>query len=325
MKKFVIESIICILLLTSSEIKANQLQNPGFDDGVYWTQELSPWLMAIGEEPDWSWEFDFKKNGRWAIAISRSDSIGQRVAVTPFTNYIVTLPISGNAPHCVIYFYIGGQEIFSLLTSLEGGYKYYRASFNSGNRDTVLLWFRVWSELDNIFKLDDIILAEADTVRPYIVSAVAYDGEVQSPGIDDDDYIVIAFSEPTNKPRIWIDNIDEVFQIFSGHSWLSYEGKLWSTTWNTCGDSLRIDLYAVTGEPPTVVVGDQFHADLYTITDECGNPVYRGLVPITISGSFFGGPVGPLISGKEPFMQGNDREVFSDEAIITEDYIYEPR
>ena len=317
----IIQFMICFFL-SAGLLNANQLQNPGFDDGAYGAQGLSPWLMSSGQEPDWSWEIE--KNGRWAIMISASDSIGQLVGVTPFTDYVITLPVSGNV-NCVIFFYVGSQLIFSLLTDLDDIYRYYRASFNSGDRDTILFWFRVWQPGTAWGNIDDVIIAEADTVRPLIISAVAYDGDIQLPGIDDDDYVVIAFSEPTNKPKVSQDNIDEVFSILNGHSWLSSENKLWSTVWNEQGDTLRIDLYAVTGEPPTIEIGDQFHADMYTITDECGNPIYRGLVPITLGGTFYGGPVGPLVGGKKPSRQERDLDIFSDKATVTEYYIYETK
>lgn len=323
--------LIWIFICTVGELNANELENPGFDDGIYWSQVISPWVVSPGN-PGWSWEFSFRKNGRWAVFISSNDTLTQRVAVTPFTDYLITVPLASGGGATwyqnIVHLYVDDEEIYSVLTTLKDDFKYYSASFNSGNRDTVVVRLNVWAGSGNgCVRIDDPILTpQPDTVRPVILSATAYDGEVQLPGIDDDDYVVIAFSEPTNTPRIWTNNIDEVFHILSGHTWLSSEGRLWSTNWNERGDTLRIDLYVVTGDPPTIEVGDQFHADLYTITDESGNPVYRGLVPITIGGSFYGGLVGPKVTANEPFEQGIDARIkFSEDAIDTKCYIYEPR
>ncbi len=331
MRRVTIGVIICMSLCAAIESSANEFRNPGFDDGIYWSQDLSPWTTTSPNQIHWFWESAARKSGRWSLIFPSDETLAQRVAVSSFTDYMITVPLASHDEGLywgqnVVRFYVDGEEVSSLLTHLTGNYRYLSTTFNTGNRDSITVGIRPWAcGGAGMPRLDDIVLAQVDSVRPYILSAIAYDGEVQLAGIDDDDCIVITFSEPTNTPRIRSSNIDEVFHILSGHTWLSSEGRLWSTTWNAAGDILRIDLYAVTGEPPTVEVGDQFHADLYTIKGECGNPVYRGLVPITIEGTLFGGPLGPRVGRKEPLHSIDVLDMYNDNVVTTKDYIYEPQ
>lgn len=317
----VVALLFGLILGYPDKANANLLENPGFDAGEFRNAEFYPWTMVSGSEC-WSWEYYMKRNGRWGIFISPGDRIEQRVPVTSYTNYKLIVPVKiaafpGTGWGQVIFrLYVDGVEIFTLASTLSSSYfSYPHATFNSEDRDTVTVGFSI--DAIGRVTLEDIILVETETIRPAILSATAYDGEVWLPGdIDDDDYVLIVFSEPTNTPKIDVSNIDDVLNL-TEHSWLSETGQLWSTTWNPRGDTLRIDLYAVIGEPPTVQVGDKFRPDNHTITDEYGNLVYRDL--ITIEGSFYGGPVGPMVSETGPASE-QILNVFDPEKTITTEY-----
>ena len=66
-----------------------------------------------------------------------------------------------------------------------------------------------------------------DTIGPMADSAVAYDGIIQQNGIDDDDYVVIFFSEPTNKYFINKNSIDSILKLDSG-SWGNVDTVYWN-------------------------------------------------------------------------------------------------
>ena len=122
---------------------------------------------------------------------------------------------------------------------------------------------------------------------PAITLAEASDNVDSIPGIDPDDYVLLEFDEPTNKPPIDYANIDNVFQLSGGHTWLDGFGEIGSALWNGPGDLLLVTLSTTAG-PPTVAVGDTITPDGGTITDALGNPCVS---QIEITGSF-GEPTG---------------------------------
>jgi len=121
-----------------------------------------------------------------------------------------------------------------------------------------------------------------DLIPPVIDSAVAYHGTNAIPGIDDDDYVILYFSEPTNRPAIDNTNIDSVLSLSSGHSWLDGFGFLGSCYWDRDGIRLLICLTTY-HSPPTVSAGDTITPDGVTVQDLYGNPC---LAPVVLSGSF---------------------------------------
>lgn len=68
-----------------------------------------------------------------------------------------------------------------------------------------------------------------DTLGPYPESAIAYDGVIQQNGIDDDDYVIITFNEPTNRCSIPKDTIDFILKLSdSTHTWGNIDSVYWS-------------------------------------------------------------------------------------------------
>ncbi len=131
---------------------------------------------------------------------------------------------------------------------------------------------------DTISKMLHII----DYTPPKIDSAIAYDGGNQQSGIDNDDYVILYFSEPTNKPLITNSNIDSILVLSSGHSWLDASGDIGYCRWNSYGDKLIIRLSTNGGEP-TIAINDTIIPDSITIKDGAGNPCFE---PVILSGSF---------------------------------------
>jgi len=131
----------------------------------------------------------------------------------------------------------------------------------------------------------DLVLAPG--FGPAIILAEASDNVDSIPGIDPDDYVVLEFDEPTNKPAIDWSNVDNVFQLSGGHTWLDGFGEIGDAVWNGPGNQLLITLSTTAGQP-TVAVGDIITPDGVTVTDALGNPCDS---PIEITGSF-GEPTG---------------------------------
>lgn len=128
-----------------------------------------------------------------------------------------------------------------------------------------------------------------------LISAVASDGTIAKEGIDSDDYVLISFDSPlVTPPAITAGNIDSVFKLNNGHSWVSGFGMI-DAQWNFQGNMLMVMLSNIVSVP-TVAVGD-------TITWNNSK--------INISGSF--NPVSvrpskPLLSSRH---SNKDVQVFS--------------
>lgn len=147
-----------------------------------------------------------------------------------------------------------------------------------------------WWPYDNLVFNDPVDyghLVLAPGFGPIIYLAEASDNMDSIPGIDPDDFVLLEFDEPTNKPAIDWSNIDNVFQLSGGHTWLDGFSNIGGAVWNGPGNQLIVTLSTTSG-PPTVAVGDTITPDGVTVTDALGNPCVS---PIVISGSF-GGPTG---------------------------------
>jgi hypothetical protein len=159
----------------------------------------------------------------------------------------------------------------SVQETADGGYVI--AGFTGGNSSST-----------------DFYFVKPDIWGPEILSACASDGAIPAPGIDDDDYVLITFGEPTNKPDIppMLGVIDSVLALSGGHNWSDGLGFIESAVWNATGDQLTINL-STGGGLPTVAVGDTIFPDGVTITDlnKWPNPCTS---PVVITCSF--GPVG---------------------------------
>ncbi len=112
-----------------------------------------------------------------------------------------------------------------------------------------------------------------------IDSAVAFDGLIQEEVIDEDDYVVLYFSEETNKPLIDNSNIDSIFSLSFIHSWLDGSGNIENAIWNTEGTELTINL-SVSSSAPTIAVGDTIKPDGTTIQNQRGGTCESRIVLI---------------------------------------------
>lgn len=99
------------------------------------------------------------------------------------------------------------------------------------------------------------IAAEPYQKFVYITSSMIYDGLVQEPGLDPDDYAEVTFSEPLLPVNITSSNIDDVLPLSSGHSWLSGTGEIGSATWNATNDTLTIT-FDFNGGESNIASGD---------------------------------------------------------------------
>ena len=89
----------------------------------------------------WCWEFTFKNNDRWAIAINSDDTLEQKVAVTPYTDYVVILPLTtwggSGWPTNIVYFYIDDIESHRIFSNRGHGCEgYINASGDENNENT---------------------------------------------------------------------------------------------------------------------------------------------------------------------------------------------
>lgn len=149
---------------------------------------------------------------------------------------------------------------------------------------------------DNIY-ITGILYTHPDIIRGYlgsdyltikylktvgIDSAIAFDGAIQETGIDDDDYVVLYFSEETNKPVISNSTIDSVLFLSFSHSWLDGSGNIESAIWNVEGTELTINL-STASSVPTIEIGDTIRPDGITIENQRGGTCSS---PVILQGSF---------------------------------------
>lgn len=73
--------------------------------------------------------------------------------------------------------------------------------------------------------------------------------------------ILLSFDQFTGTPLITSLNIDSIFPISGGHTWLSGFGSIDSAIWNPAGTKLLVTLSA-TFSPPTIAVGDSISYSL---------------------------------------------------------------
>lgn len=113
------------------------------------------------------------------------------------------------------------------------------------------------------FVLDSVKLAfEYDSVGPFLISAVASDGEWQSNGKDPDDRVILVFNEPTDKCEINKFNVDSILRLSGGHSWKNVYGDFGGAEWNGRGDTLVIFLAYSGNQYPSVSAGDTVYAKM---------------------------------------------------------------
>ena len=107
---------------------------------------------------------------------------------------------------------------------------------------------------------------------PRLISAVASDNYIEQNGLDNDDYVLLTFDKAVNNLTVTALNIDSVFPLSYGDSWLDGFGAIGSAVWNPTFTKLLVNL-SITVSWPSITVGDSIS---FT----------RGLGAVVLTGSF---------------------------------------
>ena len=265
---------------------ANLVQNPGFESG------LANWQIVSG----YAILTDYCRSGDYAVKLVDSTSRIQQNSIpvstdTDFRLWMWASPYLGGTSYSSNVHYLMWVNDSLIYEETNGSIgpvwngKY--VDFNTGSAETLSISFSCYWSTENVgMVLDDIILVEKDTIPPVVLTAYASDNEASVPGIDDDDFVALAFSEPMNKVKLhwYINNLDDVLMLNNNHTWLNHNGGAGVIEWSDIGDSLYI--YFATGYPvASVFPGDTITPDALTICDEYGNSVANQVV---LTGSFGG-------------------------------------
>jgi len=128
-----------------------------------------------------------------------------------------------------------------------------------------------------------------DYLRWTIDEAIAADGNILMEGIDEDDFVYIRFDKPTTKPELTSSNIDSIFRLSDGHTWLDGFGNLGSTIWNEQGTGVIINLTTYLGSP-TIAVQDTIFPSHFSMSDSS----------VILGGSFYSVGTGDIIPAPLP-------------------------
>ncbi|MCK4306095.1 MAG: hypothetical protein KAY24_17780, partial [Candidatus Eisenbacteria sp.] len=268
---------------------------------------MANWQMVSGstQRTDWS------RNGSCAMQLIGNSRIQQiDIPVQPDSEYRLWMRaanVKGGAGHPsnVRYrMWVNDSLVYEETNgSIDPSWRGKSADFNTGSWETISVSFSCYRTGVQGYLIDDVALVEHDANMPVMINAEIFDSEALVPGIDNEDYVLIAFSELMNKVKLHyhtgggpaINNLDNVLPLNNGHSWLNYAGAAGATEWNARGDSLRI--YFTRGHPwASIVPGDTISANGMTICDEWGNPL-AGSVAVTGS---FGGEYGCIAGTVSP-------------------------
>ena len=113
------------------------------------------------------------------------------------------------------------------------------------------------------------LIFEDSSVVLHLDSAVAYEGDsIPETGIDNDDYVVLYFSNRSNSPLINSINIDSTFMLNSGHTWKDSSGNIKNCSWSADSTQCILELSDSLGIP-TIEIGDTIvpsreHIKIYT-------------------------------------------------------------
>lgn len=298
-----IRGIIFLLGISSGtfSLNANVIQNPGFENG------MNHWEITTGSG-DLMTDTMGVRNGNYSLLLHSEGIDGFRQTGIPVeSNTWYRLTVHSKVKHDLdwsvicyyMYFwtkiYVNGEEIYWAHHNWYSS-RWLQEDWTIFNTEANTL-IDITIEKDAFdfppgtegIVYDDIILAPYDTIRPVLLTAEASDGNNPVPGIDDDDYVTLAFSEPTNKipvqrafdtHREIIHPIDIVFKLSNGHTWLNGNGEILKAVWNATGDTLIVYL-STDGGVPSIEVGDTIRPGRCKILDESGNPILRDIVVLT--------------------------------------------
>jgi len=119
-------------------------------------------------------------------------------------------------------------------------------------------------------------------------SAKGTDGRIVQSGIDKDDMVTLYFSQITDMPLIDKSNIDSIFRLSGGHSWLDGSGNIKGASWSGEGGNRLIVQLSDSVSLPTVSIGDSVYLDTLYLNGIRVKRPFKGEVIIT--GTF--GPAG---------------------------------
>ncbi|MBN1621957.1 MAG: fibronectin type III domain-containing protein [Endomicrobiales bacterium] len=142
--------------------------------------------------------------------------------------------------------------------------------------------------------IDENDVTELDRAMPVILSAEASDGSGGLPGIQENDKVLLIFSENTNKPSINSTNIDQVLVLSGGHLWRDGSLHILSADWiaaNILDVRLSVDV-----SEPTIDVGDVITVSNNVIKDLAGN---NSSSSIMLSGDFGMDAAKPTVASRE--------------------------
>ncbi|MCK4524643.1 VCBS repeat-containing protein, partial [candidate division WOR-3 bacterium] len=121
---------------------------------------------------------------------------------------------------------------------------------------------------------------EDSTVVLHIDSAVGYEGDIiLSSGIDNDDYVIMYFSNMSNGHNINYNNIDSILKLNNNHTWLSGDGLIRGAQWNNDSTQLMIALSGNNGVP-TLLIGDTIFPNRDSIKIYDNSTPVKGIVEI---------------------------------------------
>ena len=126
----------------------------------------------------------------------------------------------------------------------------------------------------------------ADTTAPSLVSAIAKNTGGTA-AKETGDSVELTFSEATKKPAINVGNVNSVFPLNNGHSWLDSDGALGAAAWSVNGMILTVSLATSTASNtlPTVQSGDTVTVSGAVVLDLAGNLASGSRI---ITGNFAG-------------------------------------
>ena len=107
---------------------------------------------------------------------------------------------------------------------------------------------------------------------PRLISAVASDNYIEQNGLDNDDYVLLTFDKAVSNLTVTALNIDSIFPLSYGDSWLDGFGAIGSAVWNPAFTKLMVNL-SINVSWPSITVGDSIS---FT----------RGLGAVVLTGSF---------------------------------------
>jgi hypothetical protein len=84
---------------------------------------------------------------------------------------------------------------------------------------------------------------------PTLISAVASDNNIEQIGFDADDYVLLTFDKAVNNITVTALNIDSIFPLSNGHSWLDGFGALGGAMWNPTFTKLLVTLSTTVSDP----------------------------------------------------------------------------